>query len=391
MSSVFSSAKSFILKNEKWLNGFYYVLFALIFSYSFYYTTLFRVSPVDQIMNLLGYGATALLVPICICSVIAEEDKKLAIVKLWIVILALFQQLYLPRFKMSALELLMVGASGKSYKTILKIYVAIGLFFMIAAFIGSSTGYLPDFVDGHRHNFGIVYSLDCAAHWLYLLIAAHMLWFKDHPISIFIGTSIIALVVWFLIEAKTSMVLFLVFVLFDLYAIIFKERKLLQFKPVTWFLIGAFIIFCIIIIVMTLNYTPELKEIPFFKKWHTLTWRLQLGHKAFQEYDIRLFGQQVHENLNHSKHDEYFLIDCSYIRCLLMYGLTHFVLLMTSLTLIQRTLIKRGFHIFAFMMMFVAIHSTMEVVLLDVAYNVFILMLFANLDIPELNHSYEES
>ncbi|MBP3890772.1 MAG: hypothetical protein J6D29_01225 [Solobacterium sp.] len=362
----------------------YYVLFGLIFTYSFYLTTLFDIPILYRTLTLLAYGATALLVPVCLLSIVATKNKKVAIIKLLIVALAVFQQLYLSRFKMSAIELLVVGASDKSFTKILKIYLYIGIVMMIAAFIGSVTGFLPDFVDGHRHNYGIVYSLDCAAHYLYLLIAAHMLYFKKYKWVMFVVTCIFSLIVWFLIEAKTSMVLFLIFSIFTLYFVLDPKQRILKNKPTEWFLIGSFIIFFIIITVLTLSYTPEFYQIPFFAKWRTLTWRLQLGKRALTEYPIRLFGQQIYENINHESPKDYFLIDCSYIRCLLMYGLTHFIFLMSAHTIIQKKLIQQKFHIFAFMLMLIAIHSTMEILLLDIAYNVFILMLFAKIDIPSL-------
>lgn len=386
LMNIVNKAKAFEDKYHKQLNILFYVLFAFIYIHHFYDTTWFSFPGVDSMIRLLSYGSAILLIPLCILSILTTENKGLMVCKILVVGIALFQQVYLSRYKMSVLELLAVASDRKSMKAILRVYLYIGIVFMITAFIGSATGYLPDFVDGHRHNFGIVYSLDCAAHYLYLLIAAHMLFFKKHKWLMLGVTAVVTIFVWTLIEAKTSMVLFLIFVIFDLIIVVFPKAKkiLLYNKPAEIFLIGSFIIFFIVILVMTIRYEESWGAIAFFRKWRTLTWRLQLGQAALQEYPIKFFGQQVYESLQHGGEIAYFFIDCSYLRCLIMYGITHFIFLMSALTYIQYRFIKHKFHIFAFMFMLIAIHSTMEILLLDVAYNFILVLLFARFDIPKI-------
>ena len=128
---------------------------------------------------------------------------------------------------------------------------------------------------------------------------------------------------------------------------------------------------------------PRILSDSIFRKMANLDMALTVGEKSINGVSNSSIWA-TDENINHESPKDYFLIDCSYIRCLLMYGLTHFIFLMSAHTIIQKKLIQQKFHIFAFMLMLIAIHSTMEILLLDIAYNVFILMLFAKIDIPSL-------
>jgi len=80
---------------------------------------------------------------------------------------------------------------------------------------------------------------------------------------------------------------------------------------------------------------------------------------------------------------DYFFLDDSYIRILLEYGIIVFVVVMAILIIVSRRAAYAGRMTMVFAIAFISLHSFMEHHLLDIAYNPFILCVFADLSIKK--------
>ena len=117
-----------------------------------------------------------------------------------------------------------------------------------------------------------------------------------------------------------------------------------------------------------------------------LSGRLSLSRKAFRLYDPNLIGRFIHEksfggvkgktfanqNQNGLRAD-YFYIDSSFVRMLLLWGLIIFVLFIVIMTFIAIVSTVQKEYALSAIVMLVAINSMVEPHAVQLIYNVFIL------------------
>ena len=114
----------------------------------------------------------------------------------------------------------------------------------------------------------------------------------------------------------------------------------------------------------------------------SLTMRLEMGRRAFSEYEVRLFGTKMSEHGFGGKvggfegWDKYFFIDNSYVRLLMLGGVSLLLLLIAALTWSQLRCFVSGRYGCVFLLWIIAVVCVMEHHLIEPSYNIFPLMAF---------------
>jgi hypothetical protein len=110
--------------------------------------------------------------------------------------------------------------------------------------------------------------------------------------------------------------------------------------------------------------------------------RLEMGRRAFSEYEVRLFGTKMSEHGFGGKvggfegWEKYFFIDNSYVRLLMLGGVSLLLLLIAALTWSQLRCFASGRYGCVFLLWIIAVVCVMEHHLIEPSYNIFPLMAF---------------
>lgn len=374
-----------VIKKEKWDTAFL-ILYALVLIRCTYETTMF---PQQILAGTMRYLAAALIMytgaKIFFSGQYSRKEQVAAIALVGVFGVAAVISGYLQLIE---LALLVAGAKNVSFKPILKVYVATELLFMLVAAVACRLGYIADVVgysprdpQKQRHSYGMIYPTDFAAHVFFLLIVIVILmtWTRK-KYSYIIGTVIVLPVAAFIYSksgAFTSTLCLIGFLILMALLRAFKTLgAVLKYMPV----------FCALLF-MVLSYFYSLENAFMVRLDRLLSQRLQVSNRVWREYDIRLFGQWIEEQgwggvadptqIDASK---YFYLDDSYIRILFEYGALVFVAAIILMVVIGHKALKTNSIVLFAAIAIIGIHSFMEQHLMELAYNPFVLLLFATLE-----------
>ncbi len=287
------------------------------------------------------------------------------------------------------LAFLIVGAKDVSIDKILKVYLIIGLIIVGSAFICSQLGIVENLQywknDQMRFSFGIVYPTDFAAHIFYFVLALICIYNRKIRIVETLAIGIIAIVVYKGTIAYTSLICMIGYAAFLFIYIIYTRKQTIHNDSVFIKSVSAVpVILAGLFISMTVMYDAN------NEKWlwinEKLSDRLNNSKTGLDINGFNLFGKYIEEigwGKSVVERPDYFFLDDSYIRILLEYGIIVFTVVMIILIVISRRAAKAGRITMVFAIAFIALHSFMEHHLMDVAYNPFILCVFANLNLDK--------
>ncbi|MGZ7896251.1 hypothetical protein [Haemophilus sp. SZY H54] len=110
---------------------------------------------------------------------------------------------------------------------------------------------------------------------------------------------------------------------------------------------------------------------------HTLSGRLELGHRGFELYGIKPFGSLVEfvTMLNVTKENKFFYIDSAYAHLLIVYGVIIFSLVIISYTRIGGRIVLKNEKYFGLVLIFLFVHSITDPQLMSPEFNPFLLCL----------------
>ena len=233
------------------------------------------------------------------------------------------------------LAVVVVGAYGVRFEKIAKIYLYGVAAVVGAALIASLCGLIPNLqyedYRGVRNSFGIVYPTDFAAHIFFLMLAFVFVYWEKLKIYHYIIGLFLSLTVYYFCKTRIDVGCML---LLWLGAAVIKcllknDDKLSKnkFYKIAKKVCGIICIFsmpaaAVIMISLTALYNPSnaiMSKINDFSSD-----RLALGLEGLKKYSITLFGQSVEMHGyggSITPPKEYFFLDCSYLYCLLQYGL----------------------------------------------------------------------
>lgn len=293
------------------------------------------------------------------------------------------------------IALFIIGAIGISYRKILKTGFLTGVFVLVFAMLGSFIGCIPDLVYpdyAHgawqfRHSFGIVYPTDFSAHVTFLVLTGWVLYGGKMPVLSAISALGFAFFTYYYCKAKCSTAILCLLAIVILYCFLTEKlagkHHMLHRAAKHIDIFAAYImpICAFTMIGLTLFYT---KGNDFMGKLDAaLTHRLLLGWDAIVHYGIHPFGSTFAligsgGTTAHSGSLKYNFIDSSYVLILVRYGFMTLSALLAQSIYMGRKLIKNGHRRLILAAALVALHSMIEHHLPEVAYNLFLLLPFAD-------------
>lgn len=257
--------------------------------------------------------------------------------------------------------------------------------------LGDDTFYVPK-----MNNYS---STDFAAHYFWIIAA--FLWIRGKKITWgeIAALGALDVLVYSLTASKTTLLCILLLLAVAVYmkirSYIIENRKktersdgskdssfILKTDNVVTEIIGfccrySYIIIGALLILLALSFTCSS---PFFLKLNDeLHWRLSLGHRGFIEHGIRLLNSDVKMYGMSASGDGYYnFLDCSYIGILVRNGILVLLFYLASMSVIQ---IKHKKFIYGVAILAVcAVSCIEEHHLSELPYNMFILLLFAELN-----------
>ncbi|MDV0432189.1 polysaccharide biosynthesis protein [Lactiplantibacillus sp. DA1] len=286
--------------------------------------------------------------------------------------------------------MLVIGARHVSFRQIIQVYLGVVGTILLVALVAAEAGLIKNITfttaDGLRQSFGVVYTTDFAAHIFYLCAAyLYLLARRFRPVAllpVIIGLGIIYQF------TKTMTDVIALVALVGVYLLYIYRRQLRWLRPMLRysFLMLPIASGAIIGLSNVFNYQDRL----LVMLNNALSTRLALGNNALLAYGVKLFGQapipingwggdRADSFTNGVGTATYFFIDSSFLNMLISYGLLLTLVLIIGITwfLYQRT--RQHDYLLPVIFAAIAISSMFDQHFLEVTYNVFILMLFADL------------
>lgn len=280
--------------------------------------------------------------------------------------------------------LLIVAAQGIDFKMILKEFLLIISTGMVFTFVSAKLGLIMGLTNsrdgsaGIRYALGTVYPTDLAARMFYLMLAYAL--YKKFKFNLPEYISLVAVTAWTYIVTDTRLDLALMLLIIFLAITRKYIFKLLATLKESWVsLLSVLVIFGVIV----MTYLYQAHALIFKLADKLLSGRLELGRVAFDRYNVTLAGQLVIQNGNGGIHVgpfDYFFIDCSFLRILMMNGLISFTLILIAIVYLTKRYFTQKTLVLEIGLLLVILSSLIDHHLLEISYNILFLSIFANLD-----------
>lgn len=360
----------------------YYFSFAFFIVISMLQFSTFSEFVSMHSLNRLTYLPVGLV--LCKIIIVDELNVKAFYQNVGLLILALLTMKLASSSLLVTLIVFSIGARDVDFYKILRIYYIVGsvtlLIIMFSAFSGVIANLI--FYRGNivRHAFGIVYPTDFASHVLSILLAFYCVNYQKLTIVHHLGVIIVSALVYHFCNSRlTSLTLLIMLVAF----VFAKQasRGNTMARLVVSFFWGALPCLCYLAVSLSYLYT---KNIPLFNKLnHLLSGRLILGKKAITKYGVTLFGQDVQERgwgkgaHAASNMSNYFFIDSSYLRFVIIYGLIIGLIILYWMTKVSICSFKLKQYGLCAAILVIAISAFVEQHFFELSYNPFVLSYFA--------------
>ena len=365
----------------------YFLSFIVCYSWGFINTTMFKNDFSDAFKAQMDGLFHFAVINALICGVIAlllQKNLQLAVFE--IALLAsgfLHWKLGAGKFEYFVLCVLIVGMTGRSFKVLVSIALAIGSAMMAVTFAASQLGIITDLVyKGGRHSFGIIYCTDCAAHILFLMVMYVFLRLDSLNIVEYAALILVCAIMMMTKAQSDIMCGFLLMGGILLYRLTRRWHRKKPVPIIASIMSFSFLICTIAIFAVTLGFNRNDKELRQ-KIPYTLTRRLEMNQEALRDHPFSLFGSQIEEHgfggrtENLPGWDKYFFIDCSYIRLFVIGGFLLFIMILLIMTYTELRCFAYRRYGFLFLLVVVSIACLLEHHLMEYYYNVFPLMAFS--------------
>ena len=223
-----------------------------------------------------------------------------------------------------------VGAKNIDIDKILQLFIWVNLLVIALSLIFALNGSVRNVMitragsPAVRYSLGAVYPTDLAARGFFMMLAYTALKRFKLNIAEYISCLALTALIYFVTDTRIDLLL----MLFLLICVAVYPKLSPLFAKIPAYLLEAFtILYALAIILMGYFYHPgfwPLEKINSF-----LSGRLILERVAFDNYNVPLLGQYIYQNGfgGGFKVVDYFYIDSSYVRTLMMHGIIIFALL----------------------------------------------------------------
>lgn len=371
------------LKNVDWWEIAYLIIYGAVITFEFLNTTMFEVKWPPR----FGYVFLATTALYVIAKFIWHNTyTKKEMIWAGVILVAFLMPALLTEYRfLWYIGFLIVGAKDVDFDKILKVYLAIGITIMVAAFGASQYGLIEDLVytthrygmDFYRHSYGIIYPTDYAAHLFFIVLAAMVLLEKKMSVTMRVWIAfLVAVCVMMTSNAQTTMISLALFGLLCIFESVFQKHMTAIEKVSRWTPVACASVF--------LGLTCLYKETNaiLVKLNGILSGRLAISNKGLNLYNVKLFGQTIIEEGNGRStefREDYFFLDDSYIRILLEYGIILTIVVLVILMFLSKKAMENNRRMMVIALVAICVHSIMEHHLIDLSYNPFIFAFFASL------------
>ena len=275
-------------------------------------------------------------------------------------------------------SMLLVLLVNVDMKVVLRNYVVVAGILVVGVFLLSLVGMVPNLQYNRagviRNSFGFIYPTDFASHCFYLFLAISYL-LKEKFIwtrSLF-GVLLSAFIIKYCDARLNALSILLATVIF-IYFYYSKGKKLKIFALLPY----SVVVFASV--VTYLSYKFSWSD-PFLVSINKLiTGRLALGRKAFDTFEVHLFGTRNVQFIGSGGKTEsvigYNYVDSSYVQMLFTYGIVPVVLLIVIYVVASRKQYKDGQYLLVAILSLIAFNCMIEAFWFVPTYNIFMFLLF---------------
>ena len=275
-------------------------------------------------------------------------------------------------------SMLLVLLVNVDMKVVLRNYVVVAGILVVGVFLLSVVGMVPNLQYNRagviRNSFGFIYPTDFASHCFYLFLAISYL-LKDKLIwtRTLFGFLLSAFIIKYCDARLNALSILLATVIF-IYFYYSKGKKLKIFALLPY----SAIVFASV--VTYLSYKFSWSD-PFLVSINKLiTGRLALGRKAFDTFEVHLFGTRNVQFIGSGGKTEsvigYNYVDSSYVQMLFTYGIVPVVLLIIIYVVASKQQYKDGQYLLVAILSLIAFNCMIEAFWFVPTYNIFMFLLF---------------
>ena len=307
---------------------------------------------------------------------------KLTIVLLLIILFAAGKNSFDYNFYYYAF--LIFAAKNIEFRKILKYYIIVLASGIIVTTIFALIHVIPAIVitrsnsSALRLALGSVYPSDLAARIFHLMVGYAVL--KKFKLTLPEYLSVIAITITTYIVTDTKLDLILMILL--IICLSFYKYIVILMSMIKPYIFNLLILgFIAINILLAYFYNPKILILN--KLNSALTGRLDLANRGFNDYNVTLYGQYVYQNGwggIHKKIIDYFYIDSSLVRVLLMQGLIVYIILICLMLRDMKIFVKNKQFSLAIALFFIIASSAIDQHLIEITFNFVFLASFANID-----------
>ena len=283
---------------------------------------------------------------------------------------------------------IVVACYSVPHKLILKTFVfAVGLVVIVEVAM-ALLDIIPNLkyssARGFRYALGANYPTDFSAAVLYLLLAVWLLMKKRMVVLLLIIIGFVFLQYRYTITRNSTICsfVFILFVLFEVLSNKYSSSRIICFikrKFISNFALWAFLLFTVITVGLSYYYDNSNKTLSYVNR--LFSGRFEITHKNMIDVGLSLFGRFfVMMGLGGTTaHPGFYnFVDSSYCNILLRFGALPLMVLVVSYMFFIRRTIKFEEYKLICTMVVVALHCAVEHHYLDICYNIFLLLMFAN-------------
>lgn len=378
----------------------YFLAFTIYFLPNFLMQTTFSDGTNSHLLRLISYIAIPLLL------------YKIFVIDRWsrtelvIIILLLLTSVITWRIAQNNDYLLLFpfifGAKNINFKIIIKWYLYFNTIFMLSIMAMSLLRVIPNLIyysenRPTRYALGMVFPSNIAAFILFMALAYCYLRFSHLNVWDYCGIFIAACIGMKLTNTRLDLIatILIIPVMIIAQQAYRNKKKARYLASFFWFAVP---ITAWIVIFGSYFYSENNY---LLKKLNDLSsGRLVLGHYAFQRYKPNLFGRSIkeysyagvqgHKYANGiGQSHNYFYIDSSYLRMLLLLGTVAFIVIVVCLTLVALKSTAQRTYVLSAIILIVSLSLMFEPHVIQLIYNPFLLSLLSTDNYVIKKESYE--
>lgn len=372
--------------NGQWI---YEVAFVFYFSDMFLQFTTFMNFFAKSTFHMFSYLALALV----LFKIFFIDEQKVKSFVLNLVFLGLLVLTWRTSsdFTLFSMGIFILGARSINFKRVAYLYLIAGSTILLFVMLCSLGGLIPNLVyrrglttGAIRQSFGIVYPTDFAAHVLYLILAYAYLYFERISYKSYLVFILLAFFVLHYCDARFSAIAIILLIPVMIIGKRAQEGKSLsRIIAAFYWCVPILAAYAIISLTYFYNHTNHILE----KINSLLSGRLAIGQKAIHDYGFSWFGHHMVEHawggsagmkMFMNNQSQYFFVDSSFLRVLILYGVIAFAIILMILTILSYRSIDRMSYALATVIVIISVSAIVEQRLIDISYDPFLIALLAN-------------